>query len=88
MQTEYWCLGAPGAKTKSAFRHGVVFFRLQVAYFRFPLCNSFSREDRNNLAHSMEINTLERALVEAFSNRFPRFTAAHERAQVSVSVRS
>ena len=54
------------------------------AYFRFSFSNSFSRDVRNNLAQSMEIDTFERALFEAFSNRFPSCTSVHQRAHMSV----
>ena len=36
----------------------------------------------------MEIDALKGALVKAFSDRFPRFAAVHQRTQVSVSVGS
>ena len=55
-------------------------------YFCLSFCNIFPREARNELAQPMEVNALEGALVEAVSDRFPRFTAVHQCAQVSVSV--
>ena len=36
----------------------------------------------------MKIDTFEGALVKAFSDRFPRFAAVHQRAQVPVFVSS
>ena len=57
-------------------------------YFSFSISTSFSCETYNNLGESMEIDALGEALVKAFSEKFPRFAAVHQRAQVSVSVRS
>ena len=91
METEQRLLDMPGAKTKSALRQGVVFFRLcprEVTYFCFSLCNSFLSETRKNLAQSMKVSAIEGALVEAFTDRFPRFAAVHQRTQVSFSIRS
>ena len=34
----------------------------------------------------MKVNALERAVVEAFTDRFPSFATVHQRAHVSVSV--
>ena len=51
----------------------------------FSFCNAFSREASNNLAQPMKANTFERALVEAFANRFPSRATAHQCAQMSVS---
>ena len=76
---------------KSALRQGIVFFRLrpkEVSYFSFSISNSFSCEACNNLGESMESDAIERALVKAFSDRFPRFAAVNQRTQVPVSVRS
>ena len=36
----------------------------------------------------MKVHALEGVVVKAFSDRFPRFAAVHQRTQVSVSVRS
>ena len=72
VETEHRLLGTPGAKTKSAFRQSVVFFRLcprKTAHCRFSFSNSFSREARYNLAQSMKVNALEGAMVEAFSDQ-------------------
>ena len=41
--------------------------------------NSFTREARNNVAKPMKVNALEGALVEAFSDKFPRFAAVRQR---------
>ena len=74
-----------------AFGQGVVFFRLRprkIVYSSFSFCNSFPREACNNLAQPMKVNTLERALVEAFSNRFPSRATAHQCTRMSVSVSS
>ena len=91
VKTEHRLLGAPGAKTKHALCQGVVFFRLyprEVTSFCLSLYAPFSCETSNNLGESMEIDALEGALVTAFSDRFPRFAAVHQRTQVPVSVRS
>ena len=55
-------------------------------YYCLSFGNSFSGEASNNLAQPMKVNTFKMALVEAFSNRFPRRTTAHQCAQMSVSV--
>ena len=49
VKAEHWFLEAPGTKTKSTLRQGVVFFRLcpgKVSYF----CFSFSEVSRVKLA--------------------------------------
>ena len=43
----------------------------KVVYCCLSFCNSFSREAGNNLAEPTKVNTFERALVEAFANKFP-----------------
>ena len=55
-------------------------------YSRFSFCNSFPREAGDDLTQPMKVNALEGAWVEAFSNRFPGRTTAHQCAQMSVSV--
>ena len=78
VKTEHRLLGASGAKS----------LRPREVYFSFSVSSSFSCEARNNLGQPMKIDALEGALVKAFSDRVPRFTAVHQRTQVSVSVRS
>ena len=90
METEHRFLGTPSTKTESAFCcQGVVFFRLRpgkVMSFRFSFCNSILREASDDLTQPMMVNALEGALVEAFSNRFPSRSTAHQYAQMSVYV--
>ena len=89
METEHRFLGTPCTKTESAFSQGVVFFRLRpgkVMKSRFSFCNCFPREARDDLTQPTKLNALEGALVEAFSNRFPIRTTAHQCAQMSVPV--
>ena len=42
------------------------------------LYNSFSREAGDDLTQPMKVNALERALVEALADMFPRFIAVHQ----------
>ena len=89
MEAEHRFLGNPCSQAQSAFGQSVVFFRLSP---RYVVCcclsfgNSFSREARNYLAQPMKVNTFERALVEAYANRFPSSATAHQCAQMSVPV--
>ena len=55
-------------------------------YSRFSFCNSFPREASDDLTQPMKVNALERAFVEAFSNKFRSRTTAQQCAQMSVSV--
>ena len=57
-------------------------------YFRLSFCDSFTREARSDLAQSVKVDGLERVLIKAFSQRFPRFTAMHQRTKVPISVDS
>ena len=91
MKEEHWFLGAPRAKSNSAFRQGTVFFRLcleEVSYFSFSFCEVFTRQARNDLAEPVEINAFERNRIKAFSHEFPRFTTSHWCSEVSVSTSS
>ena len=70
MNSDSWC-----AKRDDQLRQGVVFFSLrprEVSCFSFSISKSFLCETCNNLGESMEINTLEGALVEAFPDKFPK----------------
>ena len=80
LETEHRFLGIPCTKAESAFRRGVVFFRLRpkkVQYFRFSFCNSSSREARN------DSDQPEKSMhsKEQWSK-----TTAHQGAKISVSV--
>ena len=62
VEAEHGFLGAPSAKSKSALREGIVFFRLcpgKVSYFCFSFCENFTREARNDLAMPVEVDALE-----------------------------
>ena len=91
VKEEHCFLGARSTKSKSAFRQGTVFFRLcpgEVSHFSFSFCEIFTREARNDLAKSVEMNAFERNRVKAFSHGFPRFTTSQWCAEVSVSMSS
>ena len=91
VKAEDWFLGAPSAKSKSALRQSIVFFRLseeRFSYFRFSFYEAFTREARNDLGRPVKVNAFEGLRIKAFTGRFPRFAAVHQRTQVSVSVRS
>ena len=46
------------------------------------------REARNDLAQPVKVDAFEGVRIKAFPNGFPRFTASHECAKVSVSIGS
>ena len=60
----------------------------KTVHRRLPFSNALPREACNNLAQPMKVNTFERALVEAFANRFTSRATAHQCAQMSVPVSS
>ena len=88
VEAEHWFLGTPSAKSKSALRRGIVFFRLcpgKVSYFRLSFCEILTREARNDLAKPVEVDAFEGHWIKAFSRRLPRLTTSHLRADVPVS---
>ena len=91
VKAEHWFLGAPGAKTKSALRKGVVFFRLcprEVTYICLSLSDSVTREAHYDLTKPVEVNAFKRVRIKAFFHKFQHFTAMHRRTKVHTSVRS
>ena len=90
VKAEDWFLGAPSAKSKSALRQALSFSVCpkKVSYFRFSFYEAFTREARNDLGRPVKVDSLEGLRIKAFTDRFPRFAAVHQRTQVSVSVRS
>ena len=80
MEAEHWFLSTPSAKSKSALRQGIVFFRLcpgKVHYLCFSFCEIFTSEARNDLAKPVEVDAFEGGWIGACPNGFPRLTTSH-----------
>ena len=91
VKAEHWFLRTPSAKSKSALRQGIVFLCLcprEVLHICFSFCKVFASEACNNQAEPTEVDTCKGDWVKAFSDRFPRFTASYERAEMYVSIGS
>ena len=69
--------------------HQAVFFCLRPREIRdlsLAFRKSFTGKIRNDLAESLEVNTLKRRRIEAVFNRLPCLTTSHECPKMSISI--